>query len=55
MTWTEERDWGLGKYMPMIPPERMWVVQTCRQRAPALPLRRALARGLLTLLDQALH
>ena len=47
MTWTEEHDWGLGKYMQVAPPERFWVVWPCRQRAPALPLSRALERGLL--------
>ena len=27
VTWTEMHDWGLGKYMPMVKPERIRVVQ----------------------------
>jgi hypothetical protein len=25
-TWIEQHDWGLGKYMPMVPPERVRVL-----------------------------
>jgi hypothetical protein len=26
-TWTEQHDWGLGKYVTMVPPERIRVVR----------------------------
>jgi hypothetical protein len=26
VTWTEQHDWGPGKYMTMVPPERIRVV-----------------------------
>jgi hypothetical protein len=35
-TWTEQHDWGPGKYLTMVPPERVRVVQhRGYQRFPA--------------------
>src|SRR5688572_23381456 len=39
VTWTEQHDWGLGRYVTMIPPERVRVASSSALGGP-IPLRR---------------